>query len=141
MWSASLCLLLGLISSFTRGSSADSAWSLPPCAHDCEGIGDIDWSSDRATCAYFERRGFGCLEDCANDALKMDGVGVKDFPKVCHWQLLECSDLLYSKNPLAEGDSFCPEICEHRECLRAYESLLSSKRHLDLHRRCAKNCH
>jgi hypothetical protein len=128
-----------LLSALVVGVSAEG-WGLPQCAQDCEGLDRIDWSNDHESCAYFAKKGFGCLDDCADDALTMDGVGVKGLPRQCHWQLLGCAELLFSKNPLADGDSFCPDICENGECLLAYESLISSKRQLDLHRRCATNC-
>jgi len=133
--------ILQLMCAFSMGLGVrGEGWGLPLCAQDCDGLGAVDWNNDHDTCAYFAKKGFGCLDDCADDALSMDGVSVKGLPRQCHWQMLGCAELLFSKNPLADGDSFCPEICEHGECLRAYESLISTKRHLDLHRRCAINC-
>ena len=101
----------------------------------------MDWENDHAACRYFTKHGFSCLSDCADDALMMSGgVTVPNFAKQCFWLTLGCDDLAYSQNPLAEGDSSCPEICEHRDCLRTYEQLIGHKRHLDLHRRCGTNC-
>jgi len=124
---------------FAVGNSALP--ELPSCARDCVGLDAVDWESDHAACAYFNKKGFDCLSDCAPDALTMTGdIKVPDFSKQCFWLQLGCEEKLFPTNPLAEGDSFCPEVCESFECLRVYEQLIGSKRRLDLHRRCAVNC-
>ena len=113
------------------------------CALGCEGLGGIDWSNDRGACLYFSRQGYSCLSDCGPNELNMGGVSLKDLPRQCHWTLLGCPDLLFPADPEAvattQGD-FCPDVCQHTECVRTYEQLIATKRHLDLHRRCAVNC-
>jgi hypothetical protein len=136
---ALLLLALMTLVKFVAGNLELSA--LPACAHDCAGLEAVDWESDHAACMFFSKKGFECLSDCAPDALTMTGgVKVPDFAKQCFWLQLGCEEKLFPKNPLAEGDSFCPEVCESHECLRTYEQLMGTKRRLDLHRRCAVNC-
>lgn len=139
------CLLLSFL--LVTVSAVDEAvrkvsfgGSLPQCALDCDGLSEFDWENDREACNYFTKRGFDCLSDCAPFEFGFDGVAFTDLPRQCHWLTLGCAELVHTSSSEADGDSFCPEICEHTECIRTYEKLIGSKRKLDLHRRCAMNC-
>jgi len=123
-----------------HSARTDSQQSLPFCALDCEGLEEIDWENDRESCAYFARKGYDCLADCSPNERIMGGVSARDVPRQCHWVLLGCPDLLFTTSPTGPDGDFCPDICEHTECLKTYEKLLVTKRSLDLHRRCAMNC-
>ncbi len=113
---------------------------LPPCTHACVGLESIDFEDDGQACNYFKAKGFDCLSACNPKDIAFHRVSFSELNRECAWVELACDHLSHSSAQKIVDEDYCPQVCEHIECLKLYEYLKASKRGLDLHQRCARNC-